>query len=65
MFFIEDEEITKCKDLAIAELIKQLGASTDPETAHVEADELIVSLLERFKYKKTAKAFRELKKWYA
>ena len=60
-----DEYIIQCCDAAVAELIGQLGANTDPETAHCEADDAIVGLVEKHGYTETAKAFRELKKWYA
>lgn len=60
-----DEYAIKCYDTAIAQLIKLLEANTDPETAHREADDILICLVKKHGYTETAKAFKELKKWYA
>lgn len=36
---------------------------TNPETAHIEADELLLKLLEYAGYNKSVSAYRELREW--
>ena len=61
----DDEQTIKEIDSFVAGIIRHLDENPDTETAHAQADELLLRVLERHGYNETSKAFREMKKWYA
>lgn len=52
-------------DRVTALMIREAARGNDPEGAHIDADEILVGLLEEIGFKETAKAFEEVPKWYA
>ena len=57
------EKITE--DEKIAREIDRLGEMYDPEAAHVQADRLLVKILEKHGYHSTIAAFNLLLKYYS
>ena len=51
-------------DDSFANLIRDFG-SGDSEIAHGNGDDILVKLVERLGFPKTADAWRDLDKWYA
>ena len=61
---VNDELLVELVDSEIASIIRRLDQS-DPEESHHYADRILVDLVKRCGFHKTAVAFDELKKWYA
>ena len=49
----------------ILERLEELTKSTDPEAAHVEADEILENLLIELGYEDVIKLYRDVPAWYA
>lgn len=45
--------------------MREAGASSDTETAHANADDILCWLLEDLGYKRVVSVYRKIKKWYA
>lgn len=61
----DDERTVEFVDKALAALIRQLSENEDPETAHIEADDIILGIAEKYGFIETVKSFREMERWYA
>ena len=46
-------------------LVKQENEDGDQETAHIEADEILLDLLEDFGASEIVEEFKKLPKWYS
>ena len=51
-------------DLDMANELFALQLLNDPETAHIEADEILLKLLELAGYNESVSAYRELRQWH-
>lgn len=56
----DDERMIEFVDKALAYLIRQLSENGEPETAHAEADDIILGIAEKYGFVETVKAFREM-----
>lgn len=45
--------------------LKEAQESSDTESAHADADEVLCDLLEALGYKKVVEAYNKVDKWYA
>lgn len=59
------DKTTEERDLDLAEQIAEHCMSGDLEIDHRDADDIIVSLIRRLGYTKTADAWDAVGKWYA
>ena len=57
-------EVQKDDD-SIAKLIEEYGFINDHESAHINADDIIVALLDELGYRQTVKAWQDVPKWYS
>ena len=49
----------------IADVDDKLGYTWDEESAHIEADDLIIELLKSLGYEEGAQIFDDMPKWYS
>jgi hypothetical protein len=49
----------------IIKRLKELQKKEDIEAAHIEADEILCSLLEKLGYEKVVEEWKKVPKWYA
>lgn len=47
------------------DLLKECGKSSDPEVAHLKADDVLTELLESLGYQDVVDAYEQVPKWYA
>ena len=61
----DEERMIEFFDRGLAALIRQLSENEDTESAHVDADDILLCLAEKHGFIETVKAFREMERWYA